>query len=61
MLSNGAVGETKTGILSAMQLGGYEQSEVNDYFQKMIQGLVGADPAVLFETANSIWYNKTFA
>lgn len=58
MLSNGAVGETKTGILSAMQLGGYEQSEVNDYFQKMIQGLVGADPAVLFETANSIWYNK---
>ena len=39
MLSNGANGETRDAILRTMGMEGYSQDEVNDYFQKLMEGL----------------------
>lgn len=58
MLSNGAEGNTKAEIFSAMKMKSYTQDELNAYFCKMTEGLVLADPAVVFGSANSIWCNK---
>lgn len=59
MLSNGATGETKNGILEAMRLDGYGQEELNGYFNTMIEGLQKTDPSVRMKTANSIWHDES--
>lgn len=61
MLSNGATGETKEEILSAMGLEKYNRSELNEYFGKMISGMPKVDPAVQLETPNSIWYDNSIS
>lgn len=59
MLANGAVEENLDEILSVMNLDGYDREEMNGYFQKMIEGLEKADPAVKMKIANSIWHNRS--
>lgn len=60
MLSNGANGETRDVILRAMGMDGYSQDEVNDYFQKLMEGLNKVDPDISVSTANSIWNNERY-
>ena len=60
MLSNGANGETRDAILRTMGMEGYSQDEVNDYFQKLMEGLNGVDPDASVSTGNSIWNNERY-
>ncbi|MDR0790485.1 MAG: serpin family protein, partial [Bacteroidales bacterium] len=60
MLSNGANGQTKEGILSAMGMSNYNLNAVNDYFQTLRQTFQTADPNTQLALANSIWYRLGF-
>jgi len=59
MAYNGARTDTKEAFEECMQLSGLTSQEINEVYQNLMQGLIGADPDVTF-TANSIWYDQDF-
>ncbi|MCF8373361.1 MAG: serpin family protein [Bacteroidales bacterium] len=61
MTYNGAKNETKEAMEECMQVSGLSAQEINEVYQNLMQGLVGADPDVAFTVANSIWYEQTFS
>ena len=61
MTLNGAGGETYTAMQQTLELAGLSQESINQSYQSLIELLVGLDPKVAFEIANSIWYRQGFA
>ncbi len=60
MTYNGAAGETKTAMESALRKVGFTAEEINASYKSLIDALVSVDPKVLLEIANSIWYREGF-
>lgn len=59
MTFNGAAGETKAGIKSALDFGDMPDDEVNKSFKNLTDQLTGMDKTMAMEIANSIWYKNT--
>jgi serpin B len=60
MTYNGAAGETKTAMETALRKVGFTVEEINTSYKSLIDALVSVDPKVLLEIANSIWYREGF-
>lgn len=60
MTYNGAEGETKTAFEETLGFKGYSREEINTIHQALIKHLLNADPKVIMEIANSIWYRRGF-
>jgi serpin B len=60
MTYNGAVGETKTAFEETLRFKGYTREEINTIHQALINHILSADPKVIMEIANSIWYRQGF-
>lgn len=61
MVWNGANGETKTAIQTAMGMENFSTQEVNNYFQTLRTGLATIDASnTQLALANSIWYHPKF-
>jgi serpin B len=60
MLYNGASGDTRTEMAEVLGMGDFTETEINEYYQKMIQTLLEIDPLTDISIANSIWYRYTF-
>ncbi|MDB5134727.1 MAG: serpin family protein [Mucilaginibacter sp.] len=61
MTGNGASGQTLTDINTAMNLTGFNQDQVNSYYNKLITDLPKLDPNTTLKIANSIWYKQGFS
>jgi len=61
MLYNGATGETRNEIVEKLGLAGFSETEINDYYQKISQALLGVDPTTDISIANSIWYRDNYS
>jgi serine protease inhibitor len=60
MTYNGANGDTKTAFEETLRFSGYSREEINSIHQALINYILGADPKVVMEIANSIWYRQDF-
>ena len=60
MTMNGAANGTFTEMRTALQLKSLTQSEIDNGYNTLMNLLVGLDPSVKFQIANSIWYRNTF-
>jgi len=60
MTYNGAEGETKTAFENTLRQTGLSREEINDIYKALIDYLIKADPKVIMEIANSIWYKLNF-
>ena len=61
MVWNGANGETKTAIQTAMGMDDYAPESVNEYFKTIREGFMKTDAAnTQLALANSIWYRPEF-
>lgn len=61
MVWNGANGETKTAIQTAMGMDDYSEESVNEYFKTIREGFMLTDAAnTKLALANSIWYRPDF-
>jgi serine protease inhibitor len=60
MVYNGADGNTKAAMESALHKTGFSLVEINSGYKSLMEGLVSVDPKVLLEIANSIWYRQNF-
>lgn len=58
MTANGAVGDTKAAIYEALSFNGFEEEQINAYYQKLIADLPQLDPKTTLDIANSIWYRQ---
>lgn len=54
MTCNGASGNTKTEMESALNMRGFSKDEINDYYRFMLNTLPGIDPKTKLNIANSI-------
>ncbi|MDR2147406.1 MAG: carboxypeptidase-like regulatory domain-containing protein, partial [Tannerella sp.] len=61
MLYNGASGDTRNEIVEALGMADFSETEINEYYQKISQALLGADPTTEISIANSIWYRNNFS
>lgn len=59
MALNGAEGTTRDEIITMLNLGGMSQETINETYQQLITLLAGNEEKVLFEIANSVWYDQT--
>jgi serpin B len=55
MVYNGAAGATKTAMETTLRRNGFSADEINAYYKKLADGLLGADPSTQLKIANSIW------
>ncbi|MEP6780995.1 MAG: serpin family protein, partial [Gemmatimonadaceae bacterium] len=60
MTMNGAANQTFSEMRTALQLKALTQAEINSGYNTLMNLLVGLDPTVQFQIANSIWYRNTF-
>ncbi len=60
MTMNGARGETFGAMSETLGFAGLTQAEINRSYQGLIDLLVGLDPQVEMQIANSIWYRESF-
>ena len=60
MTLNGAEGDTRSGMESALELNGLSQTDINQAYRNLIDLFAGLDPAVKMDIANSIWYRQDF-
>jgi serpin B len=60
MLYNGASGDARTEMAGALGMAGFTDEEINGYYQKMSQALLGIDPLTTLHIANSIWFRKDY-
>ncbi len=60
MAWNGAAGVTKDEMAAALRMDGLSDQEINEYYDIMRKGLLGADPKTKLNIANSIWYREGF-
>lgn len=61
MLYNGASGETRNEIIKTLGMASFSETEINEYYQKISQALLEADPTTDISIANSIWYRDNFS
>lgn len=61
MALNGAVGDTYTEMLEALEISGLSLDEINSSNRQLMEILTEVDPKVAFQVANSIWYRNDFA
>jgi len=55
MTYNGAAGETRDQMRTALGFEDYVDSEINNYFRETSDALKGADPKIELNIANSVW------
>ncbi|NOY78668.1 MAG: serpin family protein [Calditrichaeota bacterium] len=60
MTLNGANGETERAMKTTLGFGDMDLKSVDTAYRSLITYLLQADPKVIFELANSIWYRNTF-
>ncbi len=60
MTAEGAAGDTYAQFADVLGWGNATREEVGSYYKKMTEGLVKADPAVHFTSANSFWAARNF-
>lgn len=60
MTLNGAAGQTYEDMKNTLEFNGLSEDEINECYKTLIDLLTGLDEKVLFEIANSIWYEQTF-
>ena len=60
MAWNGANGQTKSEMETAMKLSGLSVNEINSYYKIMQTTLPGIDPTTKLNIANSLWYKTGF-
>lgn len=56
---NGANGTTFEAMQNTLEFQNQSLEEINQSYQSLIQLLNGADPRVIFQLANSVWYRNT--
>ncbi|MBR9978272.1 MAG: serpin family protein [Bacteroidetes bacterium] len=61
MTVNGAAGETWTGMRQALHFEGMTQEEINQSCHDIMELLLGMDPQVRLDIANSIWSRAGYA
>ena len=61
MAWNGANGQTKTEMETALKMSGMSVADINDYYKIMQSTLPGIDPTTKLNIANSLWYKAGFA
>ncbi len=61
MTYNGADNETKTAMEQTLRLNNLTTEEINSSFKNIMNSLIGLDPKVIFNIANSIWYRDNFS
>ncbi len=60
MAWNGANGQTKSEMETAMKLSGLSVNDINSYYKIMQSTLPGIDPTTKLNIANSLWYKTGF-
>jgi serine protease inhibitor len=60
MAWNGANGQTKTEMETALKMSGMSVSDINDYYKIMQSTLPTIDPTTKLNIANSLWYKTGF-
>lgn len=60
MAWNGANGQTKTEMETALKMSGMSVADINDYYKIMQSTLPGIDPTTNLNIANSLWYKAGF-
>jgi len=60
MAWNGADGETRTEMESALKMSGMSIENINDYYKIMLLSLPTVDSSTTVKIANSIWYKSEF-
>lgn len=58
MTYNGARGTTEQAMRSTLEYGGMSLDDINESYRSLTELLLGLDPEVTMEIANSIWYRK---
>ncbi len=58
MTLNGANGTTREAMINTLELAGLSDQQINENYKSLIELLVGLDPKVKFQIANSIWYRN---
>lgn len=58
MTYNGANGSTEEAMRTTLELSYLTLEEINESYKSLIEYLVGLDPEVEFNIANSIWYRQ---
>ena len=58
MTLNGANGTTREAMINTLELAGLSDQQINESYQSLMELLVGLDPKVRFQIANSIWYRN---
>jgi len=58
MLYNGASGETRNEMAEVLGMADFNDTEINEYYQKMSQALLNIDRLTEINIANSIWYRN---
>jgi serpin B len=61
MVWNGAAGDTKTEMETALKMSGLSADEINEYYRIMQTSLPAIDPTTKLNIANSIWYRTGFS
>ena len=60
MTWNGANGNTKTEMETALKMSGMSTTDINDYYKIMQSSLPSVDPTTKLSIANSLWYKTGF-
>ena len=60
MAWNGANGQTKTEMETALKMSGMTVADINDYYKLMQTTLPTIDATIKLSIANSLWYRKGF-
>jgi serpin B len=60
MTWNGAAGETKSEMESALKMSGMSVEEINEYYRILQTTLPTIDPTTKLTLANSLWYHSGF-
>ncbi len=61
MLLNGLSGNSKQELLEVMHLQGHDTNDINQFFQKMMEGIQRADKQTTFSSANSFWFDEKYS
>lgn len=61
MTVNGANGETREAMLTALRSAGISPLVINESYKKLVDALLSVDKRVLINIANSVWTEKGFA
>ncbi|MFQ5649954.1 MAG: serpin family protein [bacterium] len=60
MTLNGAAGETRQAMVDLLGFDGLSEEEINQTYKSLLDLLIQLDPTVVFQIANSIWYDQAF-